>query len=221
MDWGLARSLPRGRPPGTPEGDEPPPAATPETLPADPVCRTIAGTVLGTPAYMPPEQARGQVDGVDERSDVFALGAILCAILTGRPPYAGTNAHEVLRQAKDGDLRDALGRLTAATAELAEIEEAVEAGPLLDLARRCLAPDPGRRPAHAGEVAVLVRAARSKIQNYHLSAQIDRAVEGVRREQRSVVQAGMLSVLGCGVRILFVAAVGVLAFLLLGPCQWR
>ena len=41
---------------------------------------------MGTPAYMPPEQARGDVEAMDERSDVFALGAILCEILTGQPP---------------------------------------------------------------------------------------------------------------------------------------
>jgi serine/threonine-protein kinase len=47
---------------------------------------TQAGQVMGTPAYMPPEQARGQIDALDERSDVFGLGAILCEILTGQPP---------------------------------------------------------------------------------------------------------------------------------------
>ena len=48
---------------------------------------TMDGRVMGTPAYMSPEQARGQIDQLDKRTDVFALGAILCEILTGQPPY--------------------------------------------------------------------------------------------------------------------------------------
>lgn len=51
---------------------------------------TAQGTILGTPAFMAPEQARGELERVDERSDVYALGALLCYLLTGQPPRRAT-----------------------------------------------------------------------------------------------------------------------------------
>ena len=74
---------------------------------------TEAGSILGTPAYMPPEQAAGDIALLDRRADVFGLGAILCEILTGTPPYVGRSGEEVRRKAANGDLADALARLAA------------------------------------------------------------------------------------------------------------
>ena len=68
-----------------------------------------AGAVLGTPAYMAPEQARGEVDRVDERADVFALGSILCEVLTGQPAFTGGGSVEILRRAGRGELAEACG----------------------------------------------------------------------------------------------------------------
>ncbi len=81
------------------------------------------GSVLGTPAYMPPEQALGEIDRLDERSDVFGLGAILCEILTGAPPYTGDNHTEDFRKASRAKLEECLARLAAPTidAELRQI----------------------------------------------------------------------------------------------------
>ena len=53
--------------------------------------------MLGTFAYIPPEQARGELDHIDKRSDVFGLGAILCTILTGHPPSRSGRSRPALR----------------------------------------------------------------------------------------------------------------------------
>src|SRR5262249_15725367 len=102
---------------------------------------TQEGAVLGTPAYMPPEQALGAITRLDQRADVFSLGAILCEILTGRPPYTGADRITVLQQARRAELGDALKRLDACEAD----EE------LVGLAKRCLSAEPEGRPRDAGE----------------------------------------------------------------------
>jgi WD40 repeat protein len=86
IDWGLAKDLSAQA-----EGsvDAVPDPGASEGL-------TVMGTIMGTPAYMPPEQARGAL--VDERVDVYALGAILYTLLSGRPPYLGQTSAEVLRK---------------------------------------------------------------------------------------------------------------------------
>ena len=106
MDWGLAKVLARG---GVVDD------AAAGKIPAhETVIATArvgsdsdlsqAGSVLGTPAYMAPEQARGEIDLVDERADVFALGSILCEVLTGRPAFTGRTTGEIHRKAALGDL---------------------------------------------------------------------------------------------------------------------
>ncbi|MHC5039631.1 MAG: protein kinase domain-containing protein [Planctomycetota bacterium] len=91
MDWGLAKV--KGREDTAEE-------ALVETIRSEKeVGKTLTGDVMGTPSYMPPEQASGEVDRIDERSDVFALGAMLYKILTHEAPYTGGHVTEVLKKA--------------------------------------------------------------------------------------------------------------------------
>src|SRR5262249_23834387 len=97
----------------------------------------------GTLPYMPPEQAGGLVAEVDRRSDVFGLGAILCEILTGKPPYLGSDAETLRVEEREARLEGALTRLRDCGAD----------PELIQLARQCLAPKKADRPADAGGVA--------------------------------------------------------------------
>jgi tetratricopeptide (TPR) repeat protein/tRNA A-37 threonylcarbamoyl transferase component Bud32 len=90
IDWGLAKDLTDIRP----EIDAGPYRASGE------VGATRIGDVLGTPAYMPPEQAEGQP--ADERADVYAIGAILYYLLAGDAPYAGSTSGEILEAVRRG-----------------------------------------------------------------------------------------------------------------------
>jgi tetratricopeptide (TPR) repeat protein len=154
--------------------------------------------MLGTPAFMPPEQAGGEIDKLDERCDVFGLGAILCVILTGRPPYAGKSAEEIRLQAIRGDLADALARLDGCGADPR----------LVGLCRRCLAPDRQARPRDATAVAATVAGYLAAVEERARHAEVERAAAEVRaaelRKRRRVQLALAAAVLALAV----LAAVG-------------
>ena len=167
MDWGLAKRLRDGKP------AEAPRAAAVHIVPAETATavpgalsessQTQAGQVLGTFAYMAPEQARGEVQSVDERCDVFGLGAILCTILTGDPPYQGSEGRSLWQKAQQAELDDAWSRLERCGADT----------DLILLAISCLAPRKEDRPrdgrAVADAVAGYLTHVQERLQQAHVA----------------------------------------------------
>ncbi len=130
---------------------------------------TEAGSMLGTPAFAPPEQVAGEIEKVDTRADVFGLGAILAVILTGKPPYVAATFERVRVMALGGKLDDCFARLDASGS-----------GPdLVALCKRCLALEPAERPPNAGEVAKAVAELRAAADERARRAELERVrVEG-------------------------------------------
>jgi eukaryotic-like serine/threonine-protein kinase len=129
MDWGLAR-LSRARPR------------------SGSAAQMEAQGPVGTPPYMSPEQARGDPEAMDERTDVFGLGAILYQIVSGQVPYGRLNdPHEILARALAG--------------QTVSIDEAMRQRPLSRRIRaivtKAIAADPSQRYASVGELADDVR----------------------------------------------------------------
>jgi tRNA A-37 threonylcarbamoyl transferase component Bud32 len=133
MDWGLARI--RVDHPGSIDIQRPPGAAGNAAK---------EGTV-GTPAYMAPEMARGGIS-IDERTDVFGLGAILYQIVTGRAPYQGATSEDVLRRAR---------RCQFTVPD--EVDDVFVPARLARIVARAMERDPTARHASARELAGEVR----------------------------------------------------------------
>ncbi len=172
VDWGLAKVLGQGGIEDEKRAQHANPTVieTVRSGPGSAGSDSIVGSVMGTPAYMPPEQALGEVERMDERSDVFALGAILCEILTGQPPYVETEEERVVVQAAQGRLEAARVRIDSAPGD----EE------LKRLCLECLTPAPAPRPRSAEEVARRVHEYLSRLEEKARVAEVEAAEARVR-----------------------------------------
>jgi serine/threonine-protein kinase len=209
MDWGLAKVLSREGGPSPPppwcvakhpSGNAPGVVRTARSAGLGPA--SLPGHAMGTPAYMAPEQAAGEVDRLDERCDVFGLGGILCEILTGQPPYRG-EAGEVFTKALRADLEETFARLDACGAD----------PELIRLARDSLAAQVADRPRDAGVLAAGMAAYRESIETRLRQAELTqaetraRAAEVGKRRRLKVGLAAwvLVTVLGAGGAWLWIA----------------
>ncbi|MCE9556025.1 MAG: protein kinase [Planctomycetes bacterium] len=168
LDWGLAKRL------GDPDEDLE--AALPGLelrLPTR-AGQTVMGQVMGTPAYLAPEQAEGRLDLVGPCSDIFGLGAILYEILTGQPPYTGTDTNEILKKAWEGEIEPP-------HVHWPEAPPALEAACL-----KALAKSPADRFATAAELAQEIQGWQDK-QRRKAEDELRQAGDRLMRQQAALV----------------------------------
>jgi tetratricopeptide (TPR) repeat protein len=173
IDWGLAKELTALT---GDSGEEPIPAADDPTL-------TRHGQVVGTPAYMPPEQAAGRP--VDERADVYALGAMLYHVLAGQPPFAGVASERLMAEVVGGRPRP----LDQLRPDLPD--------DLLAIVARAMARAPLDRYADAQEMAAdLRRHQAGQLVSAHRYTLRQRLARFIRRNRDAVIAVTMMGIAG-------------------------
>jgi tetratricopeptide (TPR) repeat protein len=190
MDWGLAKKLGPGESARIPSSSCVQEIRTTRSMDTE---TTMPGCLLGTPAYTSPEQAAGDAERMDERVDVFGLGAVLCNILTGFPPYVAESTDELRRMAIRGELEPAFARLNSCHADRE----------LVELCRNCLAADLQRRPRDARAVAERIAAYRTGVEHRLQAARQATAValaktaeQRKRRRMQTALAASLVLLLG-------------------------
>jgi Tol biopolymer transport system component/predicted Ser/Thr protein kinase len=166
LDFGLAKAL---------EGDTPAGGSSPADSPTLTARGTRLGTILGTAAYMAPEQARGKV--VDKRADLWAFGCVFFEMLTGRPAFTGETVTDILAAVVRAE--PALQSLPARTPQ-----------PIQTLLRRCLTKDPGDRLGDASTARLEIDDARTA-PAAPMAAGVSRAD---RRDRVAWIVAGVMTI---------------------------
>ncbi len=159
---------------------------------------TKTGSILGTPAFMPPEQALGEIRSIDARSDVFGLGGILCQILTNRPPYEGEDFHEVRVKAVRGELQEAISELDACGAEV----------DLIALCKKCLAYRMEDRPLHGQAVADEISRHRARAEARAREAEMARSAALIREAEEKKRRKQLLYASGTIAAVLLLGVIG-------------
>ncbi|MDC0935616.1 serine/threonine-protein kinase [Pirellulales bacterium] len=212
MDWGLAKVLPAGG-----VADEKKSRVLQQGQSIIQTLRSIGsdtpaafgstgshtemGSVMGTPAYMPPEQALGEIDNLDERADVFGLGAILCEILTGVPPYAAEDGTQIFRLASRGKLEACMARLDDCGAD----------AELIALTKQCLELEPADRPRDAGVLAERVTGYLESVEAKLRETELQRAAERARAAEERKRRRISLALASC-LLLVMIAGTGISAY---------
>ena len=220
MDWGMARNFDAAPTPLV--GDQQlanqescatsgSPAVQPSEDPALPDDQTLRsapsatrqGDIVGTPAYMAPEQARGELDRISPQTDVFSLGIILFEIISHQRAYPNQSADSILKSLQDSQPLNLADRLPRTTPP-----------PLVDICIRCCANDPASRYDDASHVAAAIEQYQVEASRKREQLELERQTWQIQqREDRKRSQ------------VRWTAAAIILAVSLLGTCisvwQWR